>query len=170
MAVEIKQVLERDFDVNLTVAELRAMTFGKLQELTDTISKGGKPVNIQKTEITRKILFRSLGDEKTADEMIVPLNVADTNQPTDTIALLISGVEGVISPILYTHCKNIDIPVYALQYHAHCKVETFSELVQKLSQVKLKTNKQTLIKQRSMSIIQANNNDSFYHRNQCRMY
>lgn len=135
MAVEIKQVLERDFAVNVTVAELRAMTFGKLQELADTISKGGKPVNIQKTEITRKILFRSLGDEKMADDIIVPLNINDTDQPSDICALLISGVEGVISPTLYEQCKCIDIPVYALQYHAHCRVETFPELVQKLSEV-----------------------------------
>lgn len=136
MAVEIKQVLERDFDINMTVAELRAMTFGKLQELTDTISKGGKPItSIHKTEISRKILFRSLGEEKTADQIIIPLNVPDTNQPNDTYALLISGVEGVISPALYTQCKSIEIPVYALQYHAHCKVETFSELVEKLTEV-----------------------------------
>ena len=135
MAVEIKQVLERDFDINITAPELRALTFGKLQELTDSISKGAKPFKLQKSEITRKILFKTLGDEKMADEIIIPLNVADTNQPNDTYALLISGVEGVISPALHTLCKSIEIPVYALQYHAHCRVETFPELVEGIAKV-----------------------------------
>lgn len=135
MAVEIKQVLERDFEINITVSELRAMTFGKLQELTDSISKGEKPSKLEKPEISRKILFRTLGDEKTADEIIVPLNVADTNEECDTCALLISGVEGVISPALYTQCKGIEVPVYALQYHAHCRVETFAELVRLVAKV-----------------------------------
>lgn len=136
MAVEIKQVLERDFEINITVSELRAMTFGKLQELTDSISEGGKPFKGHKSDITRKILFRTLGDEKMADEIIVPLNVTDTNEACDTIALLISGVEGVLSPALYTLCKSIEIPVYALQYHAHCRVETFSELTSIVAKVR----------------------------------
>lgn len=135
MAVEIKQVLERDFEINITVTELRAMTFGKLQELTDSISKGEKPIKEHKTAITRNILFRSLGDEKMADEVIVPLNVTDRNEDCDTYALLISGVEGVISPALYTLCKSIEVPVYALQYYAYCRVETFSELVSLVSKV-----------------------------------
>lgn len=140
MAVEIKQVLERDFEINITVSELRAMTFGKLQELTDSISKGGKPFKGQKNEITRKILFRTLGDEKTANEIIIPLNVTDTNEEFDTYALLISGVEGVMSPALYSLCKSIEIPVYALQYHTYCRVETFSELVSLVAKVTIKCN------------------------------
>lgn len=135
MAVEIKQVLERDFEINITVSELRAMTFGKLQELTDSIQKGGKPFKGHKNEITRKVLFRTLGDEKTADEIIIPLNVTDTNEDSDTYALLISGVEGVISPALYTLCRSIEIPAFALQYHTHCRVETFSELVTLVAKV-----------------------------------
>lgn len=48
MGVEIKQVLERDFGVNVTAPELRTMTLGKLQELTDLISNGEHPSKHQK--------------------------------------------------------------------------------------------------------------------------
>lgn len=135
MAIEIKHVLERDFGIDITASELRALTFAKLQEITDSISKGGKLFNFQKSEIPRKILFRTLGDEETAGEMIIPLNVADINEPSDTCALFISGMEGMIYPEIYTLCKSIEIPVYALQYHTHCKVETFSELVPIIAKV-----------------------------------
>lgn len=135
MAVEIKQVLDRDFGLDITAAELRALTFEKLQELTDSISKGEKPTRFQKPELTQKMLFRSLGDEKAAHESIISLNIADSNQPSDTLALLISSIEGVICPGLSALCKSIEVPIYALQYHAHCRVETFSELVSSIAKV-----------------------------------
>lgn len=135
MALEIKQVLERDFGIDITTSELRALTFEKLQELTDSISEGRKQAEIQTYENTRNILFRTLGDEKTADEILIPLNIIDANSRSDTLALFISGIEGVINPGLFVLCKNIEVPLYGLQYHAHWSVETFSELVPIIAQV-----------------------------------
>lgn len=135
MAVEIKQVLERDFGMDITASELRALTFEKLQELTDSISKGEKPTEFRKTEITRKILFQTLGDEEVADKTIIPLKMADSNSDSDTLALFISGIEGVVSPGLSTLCNSIKVPVYALQYHTHCRVKTFSKLVPIIAKV-----------------------------------
>lgn len=134
MAIEIQQVLERDFGINITAPELRALSFEKLQKLTDLISIGDT-CKLKKTETARKILFRALGDEKNADDILIPINMADTKQPSDTLAVFISGIEGVISPVLYTLCKNIEIPVYGLQYQAHCRVETFLELVRMVRKV-----------------------------------
>lgn len=112
MAVEIKQVLERDFEIDITAPELRSLTFGKLQELTDAIGKDAKLSKPQKPDITHKTLFRALGDEKMANEILIPLNVITTDQPSDTVALFILGMEGVLSPVLHTLCKSIGVPVY----------------------------------------------------------
>lgn len=133
MAVEMKQVLERDFGINMTAPELRGLTFGKLQELTDSIDKGGKPFPLEKSEITYSILFRVLGDEKASDEIIIPLN--NTNQTSDTCALFLPGMEGVISPTLRTLCEGLEIPIYAIQHHVHCRIQTFPELVQIIKKV-----------------------------------
>lgn len=135
MAIEIKQVLERDFGLDITAAELRALTFEKLQELTDSISKGEKLTKFQKLDITQKILFQTLGTEKVADEIVIPLNMADSSSQSDTLALFMSGIEGVISPELSNLCNCIEVPIYALQYHAHYTVETFSELVSIVAKV-----------------------------------
>lgn len=70
MAVEIKQALEREFEVILTAQELRSLTFGRLQELTDSGGKCDKSASlIQETptntgDIQKNMLLRSLGNEQ----------------------------------------------------------------------------------------------------------
>lgn len=143
MAVEIKQALEREFDVTLTAQDLRVLTFAKLQELTDAGSKGNKIAGSAEDkamgmeDVQKNLLLRSLGHEQMADKIIMPLNdkMADRTKENDTYALFIPGVEGVISPVLYTLCKNIDIPIYALQLHSHCREESYLNLTSSISKV-----------------------------------
>lgn len=138
MAVEIKQVLEREFDVNLTAQDLRTLTFAKLQELTDSSKKGEKPSSItdkSTDDMQRNMLLRSIGLEETAYKIISPLNEIDKSKEGDAYALYIPGIEGVISPALYTLCKNIEIPIFSLQVHAHYKEETLQNLISMISQV-----------------------------------
>lgn len=134
MAVEIKQTLEREFEVNLTAQDLRTLTFAKLQELTDG-KKGDKSANNDESpnDMQRNMLLRSLGHEQLADKLIMPLN--EVSKETDAYALFIPGIEGVISPILYTLCQNIEIPIYALQLHKYCREEVLSNIISLISQV-----------------------------------
>lgn len=149
MAVEIKQALEREFEVILTAQELRGLTFAKLQELTDSGAKGemvasSGDATAESAEVRRNTLLRSLGDEQMADKIIIPLNETDTNKKSDTYGVFIPGIEGVFSPVLYKLCKNIEIPIYALQLHNSCKEEIFSNLISsisKVSEMKHKTTK-----------------------------
>ncbi|XP_031641000.1 fatty acid synthase-like [Contarinia nasturtii] len=137
MAVEIKQVLEREFDVILTAQDLRTLTFAKLQEFTDSGKRGElssiNNVSTKETNIEKNILLRSLGNEQTADKIILPLYETDTTKENDVYALFIPGIEGVISPVLQSLCKSIKVPIYALQLHAHCKEESFSNLIASIS-------------------------------------
>lgn len=145
MAVEIKQALEREFEVILTAQELRSLTFGRLQELTDSGGKCDKssaiiqelPANI--SDVQKNMLLRSLGNEATAPQIILPLNVTDATKQGDTYAMFIPGVEGVISPVLYKLCKTIEVPVYGLQLHAHCREESLSNLISLISKVTQKS-------------------------------
>lgn len=135
MAVEIKQVLEREFDVNLTAQDLRTLTFAKLQELTDSGNKGEKSSSIKDEstdDMQRNMLLRSIGLEETAYKIISPIN---KTKEGDAYALYIPGIEGVVSPALYTLCKDIEIPIFALQLHAHYKEETLQDLISMISKV-----------------------------------
>lgn len=138
MAVEIKQVLEREFDVNLTAQDLRTLTFAKLQELTDSGKKGEKSSSIKDgstNDMQRNMLLRSIGLEETAYKIISPLNEIDKAKECGAYALYIPGIEGVVSPVLYTLCKDIEIPIFSLQLHAHYKEETLQDLISMISKV-----------------------------------
>lgn len=139
MAVEIKQALEREFEVILTPQDLRTLTFGKLQELSD----GGKGVKFGATEVDsvmeatqKNMLLRSLGDEELADQVIVPLNVTEENKKNEAFGVFVPGIEGVISTSLHTLCKDIKLPIYALQLNTYSREESFSKVVSLVAKVK----------------------------------
>lgn len=80
MSVEIKQVLEREFDVFLTAQQLRSTTVAKLEELS------GAGVKIEtdtstKVDIQTNILLRNLGDESVSDITLLPINDLKTKTP-----------------------------------------------------------------------------------------
>lgn len=137
MAVEIKQTLEREFDVNLTAQDLRTLTFAKLQEYTEGKKDGsaGDSEEANLADIQRNMLLRSLGHEQMAEKTIMPLNELASKPGGDTCAVFIPGIEGVISPVLYTVCKSIEVPLFALQLHAHCREESFQNLISLISKV-----------------------------------
>lgn len=138
MAVEIKQTLEREFDVNLTAQDLRTLTFAKLQEYTEGKAAGTTAsTENDLMDIQQNMLLRSLGHEQMATKTIMPLNELASQTNSDACALFIPGIEGVISPVLYTLCKAIEIPMFALQLHAHCREESFQKLISLISEVNI---------------------------------
>lgn len=44
MGVEIRQILERDFDVVMSMRDIRQLTISKLQEVTNNKSKGANGI------------------------------------------------------------------------------------------------------------------------------
>lgn len=137
MAVEIKQALEREFEIILSAPELRALTFGKLQELTDSIGKGNAMAKDPETSKLADEILHCLGDEKTAHEIIIPLN--ETDKPNDVCALFITGIEGVMSKDLRQSCKCIEVPIYALQLNPFSEAQTLGELMSSISKVNWQT-------------------------------
>lgn len=72
MSVEIKQILEREYEVFLTSQELRLMTFGKFQDLSNkdepnAVEHGDDGNN------TAFLLFSNFGDELTSDQVLLPM-------------------------------------------------------------------------------------------------
>lgn len=91
MSVEIKQILEREFDVFLTPQELRMMTFANFEQL----SNKGEPG--EKNEIPLKtsglnIIFNCFGDEQTSDIDLLELKTAyQGTDPVRPTCLVIPG-------------------------------------------------------------------------------
>lgn len=77
MAVKIKQVLERDFELTITAQELRNLTFSKLQQLidsTDLVVLEEMGHHIESINMDGlQILVRNLGSEATSQHSILRL-------------------------------------------------------------------------------------------------
>ncbi|GAB0094756.1 Fatty acid synthase [Sergentomyia squamirostris] len=120
MAVEIKQTLEREFELFLTPQDLRSLTFMKLQELAETRDKDGtdnvklKLANDDKP-IGMAMLLRNLGDETNSDKTILRVKSRDENVKYMSCALIIPGIEGVAGTAFYAISANISLPAFILQ-------------------------------------------------------
>lgn len=64
MSVEIKQILEREFDIFLTTLELRMMTFAKFQEMSNNENQSHMHNKDKKEDNTGlNLMFSNFGDE-----------------------------------------------------------------------------------------------------------
>lgn len=133
MAVEIKQALEREFEINLTAQDLRVLTFAKLQEISNA---NNDPLNRTKllnaqnklNDEDTMMLFKSFGNEKTSNQTILKANDLDPEK-FDVCALIVPGVEGVASEALLKIGKNLAIPSFVLQMHNTAEKITVTEVV-----------------------------------------
>ncbi|XP_024885108.1 fatty acid synthase-like, partial [Temnothorax curvispinosus] len=95
MAVEIKQTLEREFDVFLTAQDIRNLTFAKLKQMTDT-------VELRTTDDMNKIDTNNKGGldmliRKTTNSDFVPnilVELATKKEVDGDNVFLIPGIEG----------------------------------------------------------------------------
>lgn len=137
---EIKQMLERDYEIHVKTEEIRLLTVARLTEMTH--EKDEQPIgraaaepklNIDGPPEMRKrpIAHRSaaqlvfsgaftynLGNESTKDLNIIKANaaaqIADDSEPC---VLVIPGIEGIASDALIKFCQRLKKPTFILQLH-----------------------------------------------------
>ncbi|XP_044739892.1 fatty acid synthase-like [Chrysoperla carnea] len=118
MAVEIKQTLEREFEIFLTPQDIRNLTFSKLANLqaeraekaeTDTLTID----NSNSDEDLFKMLIRTLGDEKQQTEPIVVLPSMQNSRKSLPL-FFIPGIEGQC-PLFEPLCAKLNYQCYGLQ-------------------------------------------------------
>jgi len=139
MAVEIKQTLERQFEVFLTPQDIRSMTFAKLQEIGSSDDKEKKsdvePKSVtQVPDVGLGYLIRAIGEESSAYDSVVRIpslceDGSVVEQPTTKLNTLfvIPGLEG-ISAIMEPLAKNLNMQVLCLQYDILSTVSTIEEM------------------------------------------
>jgi len=139
MAVEIKQTLERQFEVFLTPQDIRSMTFAKLQEIESSDDKEKKddvePKSMsQVSDVGLSYLIRAIGEESSAynSVMRIPSLCEDgsvVEQPTTKLQTLfvIPGLEG-ISSMMEPLSKNLNMQVLCLQYDILGTATTIEEM------------------------------------------
>ncbi|XP_062126451.1 fatty acid synthase [Drosophila sulfurigaster albostrigata] len=136
MAVEIKQTLERDFELVLTPQDLRALTFQKLQEYVEAREKDNtdavKMIFASEGKLLgMDLLLRNLGDESHCDQIMFALktNAAPSKQSVPP-NIIIPGMEGTAGQAWYNIGSSLQSRANVLQLHQFAGLETVSEIGQ----------------------------------------
>ncbi|XP_049533141.1 fatty acid synthase-like isoform X3 [Anopheles darlingi] len=122
MAVEIRQVLERDFDIILTPQDLRTLTFSKLQKLADAKAENEAEESLVK-QLELEDLLASFGDEAASHQTILRLPSKSNEVKYDLAVLIIPGIESVCSPVWTKIASQINAPTFILQTFAKASDE-----------------------------------------------
>lgn len=127
-AVEIKQTLEREYDVFLTGSDIKTMTFAKLMEIQAERNQNADVQGVRKTEralIGMDVILRNMGNEITANLPELPItNLENLQCPT---VVLFPGVEGVIT-VLEPLYKNLQANLVGLQFPNDTQKDSISEM------------------------------------------
>ncbi|EZA57700.1 Fatty acid synthase [Ooceraea biroi] len=118
MSVEIKQSLERDFDMFLTARDIRNLTFAKLAEMrSKDVEETQEQGKGQETEVfDMHLLIRKVNDENITPEVCMELPTRKDSRKVDVF--LLPGIEGC-GHIFNALAPKIRPRVTCLQYGAN---------------------------------------------------
>lgn len=116
MAVEIKQTLEREYEIFLTAQDIRGLNFAKLQEMASKTGaskkRGGDGEEFDESITGMKLLVRVVGTEDISPEICLPLKTKQEENKSEIF--LIPGIEG-IGRVFNNLAPKINAPACCLQ-------------------------------------------------------
>lgn len=126
MAIEIKQTLERDFDIYLTAQDLRDLTFAKLRNLADKDEHLVEETEPSLTSDSIKFLIRLVNNLYIVPDICLEMS---TKQEADRERIfLLPGIEGC-GNVFNTLASKIEGPATCLQ-HGVNNISTCDSVVQ----------------------------------------
>uniref|UniRef100_A0A0N5ABV4 Fatty acid synthase n=1 Tax=Syphacia muris TaxID=451379 RepID=A0A0N5ABV4_9BILA len=130
MGVEIKQALERDYDIVLSMKDIRTLTLNKLQQLAET--GGTAPAALQTNELDLKKEGEKEAEQNTVEQLEKQMNQLfkmriDVNdlEPADLVVkgnkvetgpttFFVHSIEGIATPVRKVMAK-CNFPAYCFQ-------------------------------------------------------
>lgn len=133
MGTEIKQTLERNFDIVLSPQEIRGLTFAKLIEFASGSSEASDSPNTSITSVSSPtesgpddMLFQLSGSEIVPKDSLLKLN---SPKSESSPIFVVSAIEGVIAS-LKSLAQELDRPVYGIQCTKNAPLDTIAEFAQ----------------------------------------
>lgn len=130
MGTEIKQTLERNYDLVLSAQEIRGLTFGKLIELSSGSSEASETVNpipvVSRAaeDAPDKLLYQFTGTEIMPKETLVQL---DSKSKTGIPIFVVHAIEGAVLS-LKTLANELNRPVWGLQCTSDAPLKSLMDL------------------------------------------
>ncbi|CAC5370812.1 FASN [Mytilus coruscus] len=124
MGVEVKQTLERDFDISLSMREIRQLTISKLKELASPNSTSDKCGKEQSPDSQRNYIHRFNMDSLMPTESLVLMKKVEGSKK---VIFLVHPIEGDITS-LQEVASHMTCTVYGLQCTKDVPVESVSSM------------------------------------------
>lgn len=135
MGTEIKQTLERNYDIILSAQEIRGLTFAKLQELSSSSTETNKQqpltaanasANSDVNAASNMLIMQWPGNEVLPKEALVQLKTKSANGPP---LFIVHAIEGLTKPLEHV-ANELERPLWGLQSVEHAPHDTISELAE----------------------------------------
>lgn len=142
IAVEIKQTLEREYEVYVTPQNLRALTFTRLIELTNE-RDSGKDAKIKLDDKKSGVagaagfnfITKNLWNENLLQQNIIRMKTLKNMDKFNSCVLMTPGVEGITGHLWDQLAAAINHPAYLLQYGNVIDKTSISDIVSVLISV-----------------------------------
>lgn len=132
---EIRQILERDYDMHVSTDDIRTLTIARLSEMSNEQEK--QPIAlaaVETKEMFSPASIQYMGDESTKNLNIIKANAAaETADDTVPCVLVIPGVEGVASEPLRKFCQRLRMPAFILQLHTTHRMTNADDVISHLA-------------------------------------
>ena len=126
MGVEVKQTLERDYDLTLPMPGIRALTFSKLKNISSGSTK--EPGNIKRQESVsideEKFSGRFNPRQLMPSDTLIQLSEGDASQGVLFVVHPIEGVLVSLQPVM----ERVNRTVYGLQCTKDAPMDSIAEL------------------------------------------
>jgi fatty acid synthase len=126
IAVEIQQVLERDYDLLFSAQELRSLTLRELEKRVLTKGCNTEKIKTSLVDI-RTLMVSQFGDETTRDQIV--LQVPSQSNDKNVKALIIPGFEGMANELTTSIAKQLNCQAYILQISKCFDATTLQEML-----------------------------------------
>ncbi|XP_063218658.1 fatty acid synthase-like [Bacillus rossius redtenbacheri] len=141
MAVEIKQSLERDFEVFLTPQDVRGMTFARLAEIASAAAAAAGDSEAPTSEVIPApnaefmnigLMMSVMGDEASARLPVMELpSAVDPADASAPLVIMLPGIEGMAS-VLLPLAANLTSRTISLQLKHDNFPESIAQLAEEL--------------------------------------
>ncbi|XP_072754283.1 fatty acid synthase [Anoplolepis gracilipes] len=135
MGTEIKQTLERNYDIVLSPQDIRSLTFAKLQELASSSSSEIKQFmtiketaaeNLDENATSDMLIMHWPGNEVLPKEALIRLK---TKSAKGSPLFIVHSIEGLIKPLEYM-ASELERPLLGLQSVVSAPHDTISDLAE----------------------------------------
>ncbi|KAJ8976879.1 hypothetical protein NQ317_001203 [Molorchus minor] len=130
-AVEIKQTLEREFEIFLTAKDIRTMTLARLMEIQEEKLEATQADAGQSSYFGLEMVFRLIGEESESYLPFMPLTskpvTGNKDIPTAPNLLLFPGIEGFVK-VFKGLSAQLDANAICMQYLMDGEEETIAEM------------------------------------------